>query len=291
MFPQHLGDPEDEIRGGCPVRKRAGESEADDLREQHVDRLADHDRLGLDAAHTPANDPEAVDHRRMRVGADKRVRIESTGVVPDDLGQVLEVDLMHDSRGRRHDMEVVEGRLSPLEELVSLHVPRELHLGVDPECVRRVERIDLDRVIDNEIGRNLGIDLRSGGFITGHSHNSGPHRSEIDHSWNAREVLQNDPGGLVGDLRLPHLRGVVTCHGMNVSVGNHATVVVSERRFEKNFDRVRQRFDAVEGIESVDHSLTERSVDRAACSEGIVGIGHGAASQTSRGRCRVDSYA
>ena len=39
----------------------------------HVERLAEHHRLGLDAAHAPAQHAEAVDHRGVGVGADQRV--------------------------------------------------------------------------------------------------------------------------------------------------------------------------------------------------------------------------
>ena len=48
---------------------------ADHVRRQEIDRLAEHARLGLDAADAPADDADAVDHRRVRVGADQRVGI------------------------------------------------------------------------------------------------------------------------------------------------------------------------------------------------------------------------
>jgi hypothetical protein len=41
----------------------------DDSRDQHRDRLAEHGRLGLDAADAPADDAEAVDHGGVGVGA------------------------------------------------------------------------------------------------------------------------------------------------------------------------------------------------------------------------------
>ena len=52
-------------------------------------------------------------------------------VVPHDLGEVLEVDLVDDAGRRRHDAEVVEGALAPLQELVALVVALELALAVD----------------------------------------------------------------------------------------------------------------------------------------------------------------
>ena len=46
------------------------------IRRQEIDRLAQHARLGLDAADAPADDAQAVDHRRVRIRADQRVGIE-----------------------------------------------------------------------------------------------------------------------------------------------------------------------------------------------------------------------
>ena len=70
---QDLGDGEHEVGGGRALRQLAREPEADDLRHEHRQRLAEHRRLGLDAADAPAEDAEPVDHRRVRVGADERV--------------------------------------------------------------------------------------------------------------------------------------------------------------------------------------------------------------------------
>ncbi len=80
--------------------------------------------------------------------------------------------------------------------------------------------------------------------------------------------------------------------GMNVGIRDDSPVMVPERRFQEHLDRVWQRVniaDTGERVESVDRSFAQRCVNRAPCSEGIVDIGHGAASQTSRGRGRVDS--
>ena len=72
---QHLGDREHEVGGGRALGQLAVEPEAEHLRQQHRDRLAEHRGLGLDPADAPAEHAEAVDHRRVRVGADERVGI------------------------------------------------------------------------------------------------------------------------------------------------------------------------------------------------------------------------
>ncbi len=56
-----------------PGAKLAGELEADDFGHEHVERLAEHDGFGLDAADAPADDAQAVDHRGVAVGADERI--------------------------------------------------------------------------------------------------------------------------------------------------------------------------------------------------------------------------
>ena len=59
----------------APSRSEPRELEPDDLRDEHRDRLAEHRRLGLDPADAPAEDAQAVNHRRVRVGPDQRVRV------------------------------------------------------------------------------------------------------------------------------------------------------------------------------------------------------------------------
>ena len=60
---------------------------------------------------------------------------------------------MDDPGVGRHDREVVERALAPAQERVALLVALELALGVDAEGVARAERVDLDRVVDHELGR------------------------------------------------------------------------------------------------------------------------------------------
>ena len=100
---QHLGDRQHEIGRGDAFAQRAGEVHADDVRRQEVNRLAEHPRLGLDAADAPADDAEAVDHRRVRVGADERVGIPDAVLLQHAAREVLEIHLVHDADARRHD--------------------------------------------------------------------------------------------------------------------------------------------------------------------------------------------
>jgi hypothetical protein len=99
----------------------AGQLEADDARDEHRDGLAEHGRLGLDAADAPAEHAEAVDHRGVRVGADAGVGVGARRPSHHrDAGEPLDVDLVDDAGARRDDLEVVEGGLAPAQELVAL---------------------------------------------------------------------------------------------------------------------------------------------------------------------------
>ena len=62
VLSESFGDGEDEVGGGGAFAQLAGEAEADDLRDEHGDRLAKHGGLRLDAADAPAEDAETVDH-------------------------------------------------------------------------------------------------------------------------------------------------------------------------------------------------------------------------------------
>ena len=119
----------------APGDKLAGELHADDFGQQHVNRLAEHHAFGLDAADAPADDAQAVDHRRVAIGADERIgerdRPDLVLAEEHDLRQVFEIHLVHDAGARRHDAEIVERLLAPAQEFVPLAVARELHVDVE----------------------------------------------------------------------------------------------------------------------------------------------------------------
>ena len=186
MLAKHLGHAQHEVGRRSAFGELAGKPEADHLRHQHVDRLAEHDRLCFDAADSPAEDAEAVDHRGVGVGADERVGKERSVLVPDHFAEVLEVHLVDDPCRRWHDPEVVEGALAPLQELVPLAVALELLLAVDGQRHAAVERVHLHRVIDDEVAAHQRIDL---GRVTAHPHHRGAHRGKVDNRRNPGEVL------------------------------------------------------------------------------------------------------
>src|SRR3712207_9091330 len=88
---------------------------------------------------------------------------------------------------RRHDAEVLERALAPAQERVALLVALELALGVALERVARAEEVDLDAVVDDQLGRDERVDLaRVAADLVGHRV---AHRREVDDRRDAGEVL------------------------------------------------------------------------------------------------------
>ncbi len=171
-----FGDGEHQVGGGGRLRELAGEAEADDPRDQHGDRLAEHGRLRLDAADAPAEDAEAVLHRGVAVGADAGVGIRNAYPDPrhpshprhptalnmghDHAGEVLDVHLVDDAGARRDDAEAGERVLAPAQELEALGVALELERHVALERLGHAEDVGHHRVVDDQLGGNERVDLR-----------------------------------------------------------------------------------------------------------------------------------
>ena len=165
-----------------PSLQLAGEAEADDFRQQHRHGLAEHRGLGLDAADAPAENAEAVDHGGVRIGADAGVgigdRLAVLVVRPDDLAEIFEIDLVADAGAGRHDAEVAERLLAPLQELVALLVALIFELDVAGEGERRAELVDDDRVVDDEVDGHQRVDLLR---IAAERRHRVAHGGKVDH--------------------------------------------------------------------------------------------------------------
>ena len=122
------------VGGGGAFLERARQLEADNVRDQHRDRLAEHRGFCLDATDAPAEHADAVNHRRMRIGANDRIRIRLSRVaclvVEYDATEILQVDLVDDARVGRNHAEVFERALAPAKERVALPVAVEFNLVI-----------------------------------------------------------------------------------------------------------------------------------------------------------------
>ena len=282
---EDLGDGEDEIGGGGAGGEPAGELKSDHLGEEQRQRLAEHHRLRLDAADAPANDAEAVDHRRVAVGADERVgngdgkRLRAMGgrivTEKDAAGEVFEVHLMNDPDRRRDDAEVLECLLPPAEEGVALGITLELDGDVLFERPVGAEVVDLDGVVDDEIDRHQWVDLPRVSPQPAHRR---AHRSEIDDARHAGEVLEDDARRLEGNLRLRRLGSVPRCQGADVGFGHLVIVAGPQQRLEDHPNRIREPGGVghprvVERPQPVERGRPGAGLERATGGERIDGTG------------------
>ena len=101
MLAKHFCNGEHQIGCSSAFAQLAGELNADHLRNDHRDRLSEHCRFGFNAAHAPTQNAETIDHRSVRIGADKSVGISCAMAVrlvnKNYAGEILEVNLVDDS--------------------------------------------------------------------------------------------------------------------------------------------------------------------------------------------------
>ena len=260
---KHLDHGKHEIGGGGAFGELSRELEPHHLGDEHRDRLAEHRGLRLDAADSPAEHPEAVDHRGVRVGADHGVRIGAgrAGMLAreDDAGEIFQVDLVDDAGAWRHHLEVPERLLTPAQERVALAIALELDLGVAGECVPGTEPVDLHRVVDDELHRRERVDLR--GVAAERAHRVA-HRGEVDHRRHAREVLEQYPRGSERDLGGRLRAGVPSGQRLDVARGDAGAVFVAQQVLQEDFQRVGQAVQVEPARESIEpENLVLRAAD------------------------------
>ncbi len=275
---QHLGDRQHDVGGGRPGGDRARQLEPDDPRDEHRDRLAEHGRLGLDAADTPAEDAQAVDHRCMRVGADAGVGVCDSVPVEDDPGKVLDVDLVDDAGAGRDDLEVVESGLAPPEELVALAVAVVLDLDVALEGVRAAEDVDDDRVVDDHLGGRQGVDL--GGFAAEVGHRLA-HRGEVDDAGDAGEVLHENARRRELDLDARFGVRVPVPQRADVVRRDVGAVLGAQQVLQQHLEAVREVLAALDRAQPVDLVVRLADLEPTLCTERVDRAVHPASSLNS----------
>ena len=250
---QHLDHCEHEVGGGGALGEPSGELESHHLGDEHRDGLAEHRGLRLDSPDPPAEHPEAVDHRGVRVGADDGVRVGAGRAVvlarEDHAGEVLEVDLVDDAGAGRHHLEVPERLLAPAQERVALAIALELDRGVAGERVMGAEPIDLQRMVDDELHRRERVDLRG---VAAEGTHRVAHGGQIDHRGDAREVLEQDPGGRERDFGRRLGARVPARQRLDVARGDGDPVFMAEQVLEEDLQREGQAAEVVAVRQPVD---------------------------------------
>ena len=93
--------------------------------------MAQHARLGFNAANSPAHDADAINHGGVAIGTDDAIGIGDTAFVVNATGEILQIDLVHDADAGRNDLEGIEGLHAPLHELITLFVSLKFKLHVE----------------------------------------------------------------------------------------------------------------------------------------------------------------
>ena len=246
LLAQHLGHGQHEVGRGDALAQLARQLEADHLRQEHRERLAEHRRFRFDAADPPAENGEAVDHGGVAVGADQRIGkgdLDRLAVAlllrrPHGLGEIFEIDLMADAGAGRHDREVGEGLLAPLQKAIALLVLLVFARHILPERFAGAEIVDDNGMVDHEIDRHERIDLAR---ITAERGHRVAHGGEIDDGGHAGEVLHQHPRRTEGDLMLvPAAVLRPGRHRLDVFLLDGAAVFVAQQIFEHDLERERQ---------------------------------------------------
>lgn len=132
-------------------------------------------------------------------------------------------------------VEVGEGLGSPLEELESLVVSLELDLFVLVSGIEGLVDVSLNGVVNNEIDWAEWVDLL---WVSSELDHSVSHGGEVDDTGDSSEILEDNSGGLEGDLDLLGglllpIKDVLDVLGLNLEL-----VAVSDGRFQQNSDGV-----------------------------------------------------
>ncbi len=237
---------------------------------EEIDGLAEHAGFRFDAADAPTDDAEAVDHGGVRVGSDQRVGIIKIAAAEHALGEILEIDLVHDADARRDEAESLERLLAPLEEFVTLAVALEFHVHVQLQRHGRAGEIDLDRVIDHEIDRDERLDDFR---IAAQPFHRAAHGGEIDHQRDAGEILQDDPRDDERNFLVRRLLRVPVGQRLDIFAADFFAVAIAQDGFEHDPDADRQARDRADALflergERVERRLaTQAGVELLECIE------------------------
>ena len=167
-----------------------------------------------------------------RIGADDRVG-EGQGFAAvlageHALRQVFDVDLVDNAGSGRHDAQVAERLLRPVQKLVALAVALELDLAVAQHGAGDAGEIDLHRVVDHQVDRDERVDLLR---VFAQAGQGGAHAGQVVEHRDAGEILQQHPpreeahGGALGVLRLPASQA-----------GHHQRLAGAQGVFEQDAD-------------------------------------------------------
>ncbi|MGY4499507.1 hypothetical protein ACVWYH_003438 [Bradyrhizobium sp. GM24.11] len=142
---------------------------------------------------------------------------------------------MADAGAGRHDGEVRERLLAPLQEFVALLVLLVLLGDVLAESLVVTEEVHDHGVVDDEIDRHQRVDLLG---IAAELLHRVTHCGEVDHRRHAGEILHQHAGRAERDLMLQRLLAQPLRDRDDVFLLDRAAVLVAEEVLEQDFHRI-----------------------------------------------------
>ena len=177
---------------------------------------------------------------------------------------------MDDAGVGRHHREVAKRRLPPAQERVTLFVARKFDRRVQRQRLRLAVFVDLDRVIDDQLGRHQRVDPLS---VATQFLDRCAHGREIDHRRDTGEILQENARRHEGDLVARLGLRVPAAERADVGLFDRLAVFVAQQVLEQDAQRERQprRLKArlFEGRETVNFERALSDVEGAATTEAV----------------------
>jgi hypothetical protein len=173
-----------------------------------------------------------------------------------------------DAGPRRHDAQVPERGLRPAQQLVALAVALVLALDVEGERVARAEPVDLDGVVDDEVGRHQRVDTRRVAPEVGHGV---AHDRQVHDGGHPGEVLHDHPGRHERDLGLGDGARPPRRQRLDVAPLDDAASRVAQQVLEEDPDGHRQLAiggDVADGAQPID--VREARRQRRPSAEGVI---------------------
>src|SRR5690606_27354257 len=160
QFAQILRDDQYQVRRQYAVIHLAGQLDTHHGRQGDGYGQTHHHGFGFNTTHTPAQNAQAVNHRRVSVGAHTAVGVDQSHVLaffgPDNMTNVLDVQLVHDAFAGRHDSHAIKVAGTPAQEGKALAVTLVFACQVDVGRLGVGPAVHLQGVVNNDVNRDLG---------------------------------------------------------------------------------------------------------------------------------------
>ena len=160
---------------------------------------------------------------------------------------MFQIDLVHNAHGGWDDPEIIKRLLPPFQEAITLAVPFKFKVAVDGEGFPGSERVDLDRVVDNQIARDQRIHQRCSVRVSRHTDNGITHGGQVNNRGDTGEVLENDPAWGKRNLDLASLSTSPIEDVFDVMPSDRGTITLPSCRLKQNANGVREFIKTIAG--------------------------------------------